>query len=146
MNGYGRLFQFLDILEVPTAFFCFSSSSNKYRLVRFEAQRLFSYSTSFPTFGKRDNRYTNISGRFRADYRPSPLSSTMSTFEIVPDKVHFPENEEKILEIWTAGRFFQKSSELAEGRPLFSFYDGPPFATGLPHYGHILAGTIKVSI
>lgn len=26
----------------------------------------------------------------------------------------------------------------------FSFYDGPPFATGLPHYGHILAGTIKV--
>lgn len=28
----------------------------------------------------------------------------------------------------------------------YSFYDGPPFATGLPHYGHILAGTIKVSI
>ena len=27
----------------------------------------------------------------------------------------------------------------------YSFYDGPPFATGLPHYGHILAGTIKVS-
>ena len=26
----------------------------------------------------------------------------------------------------------------------YSFYDGPPFATGLPHYGHILAGTIKV--
>ena len=31
-----------------------------------------------------------------------------------------------------------------EGRqPIFSFYDGPPFATGLPHYGHLLAGTIK---
>ena len=28
----------------------------------------------------------------------------------------------------------------------YTFYDGPPFATGLPHYGHILAGTIKVSI
>ena len=27
--------------------------------------------------------------------------------------------------------------------PRYSFYDGPPFATGLPHYGHILAGTIK---
>jgi isoleucyl-tRNA synthetase len=32
---------------------------------------------------------------------------------------------------------------LSEGRPDFVFYDGPPFATGLPHYGHILAGTIK---
>ena len=31
----------------------------------------------------------------------------------------------------------------SEGRPRWSFYDGPPFATGLPHYGHILAGTIK---
>jgi isoleucyl-tRNA synthetase len=29
-------------------------------------------------------------------------------------------------------------------KPLYTFYDGPPFATGLPHYGHILAGTIKV--
>ena len=28
----------------------------------------------------------------------------------------------------------------------YTFYDGPPFATGLPHYGHILAGTIKVSL
>jgi isoleucyl-tRNA synthetase len=32
---------------------------------------------------------------------------------------------------------------LAENRPIYSFYDGPPFATGLPHYGHLLAGTIK---
>lgn len=33
---------------------------------------------------------------------------------------------------------------LSKGRPRFTFFDGPPFATGLPHYGHILAGTIKV--
>lgn len=32
---------------------------------------------------------------------------------------------------------------LSEGRPHYTFYDGPPFATGLPHYGHILAGTVK---
>jgi isoleucyl-tRNA synthetase len=32
---------------------------------------------------------------------------------------------------------------LTAGKPHFTFYDGPPFATGLPHYGHILAGTIK---
>ena len=31
----------------------------------------------------------------------------------------------------------------SEGKPAYTFYDGPPFATGLPHYGHILAGTIK---
>lgn len=33
--------------------------------------------------------------------------------------------------------------ELTKGRTPFTFYDGPPFATGLPHYGHIAAGTIK---
>lgn len=36
-----------------------------------------------------------------------------------------------------------RSIEERQGSPLFSFYDGPPFATGLPHYGHLLAGTIK---
>ena len=37
-------------------------------------------------------------------------------------------------------------SKLAsQGKPVWSFYDGPPFATGLPHYGHLLAGTIKAS-
>ena len=43
-------------------------------------------------------------------------------------------------------RAFKRSLELSEGRPLYSFYDGPPFATGLPHYGHILAGTIKDTV
>jgi hypothetical protein len=33
----------------------------------------------------------------------------------------------------------------SEGKKPYTFYDGPPFATGLPHYGHIAAGTIKVS-
>lgn len=37
----------------------------------------------------------------------------------------------------------QTQLELSEGRPLYTFYDGPPFATGLPHYGHLLASTIK---
>jgi len=34
--------------------------------------------------------------------------------------------------------------ELTKDCPRFTFYDGPPFATGLPHYGHMCAGTIKV--
>ncbi len=59
---------------------------------------------------------------------------------------NFPKEEEKVLEFWKEIDAFQTSLKLSEGRPEFSFYDGPPFATGLPHYGHLLAGTIKVSL
>ncbi len=38
------------------------------------------------------------------------------------------------------------TKQLSRGKPPFTFYDGPPFATGLPHYGHILAGTIKDTV
>ncbi|MDD3032874.1 MAG: isoleucine--tRNA ligase, partial [Candidatus Pacebacteria bacterium] len=41
---------------------------------------------------------------------------------------------------------FEKSVQTREGSPFFSFYDGPPFATGKPHYGHILVNTIKDSV
>ena len=58
-------------------------------------------------------------------------------------KESFAKKEEKILDFWEMHRIFEKSLEQRAGAPLFSFYDGPPFATGLPHYGHILAGTIK---
>ncbi|QVE49184.1 isoleucine--tRNA ligase [Chlamydia crocodili] len=51
--------------------------------------------------------------------------------------------EEKILDFWKTNHIFQKSLKNREGKTLYSFYDGPPFATGLPHYGHLLAGTIK---
>ena len=53
------------------------------------------------------------------------------------------ETEEKILDFWKKNKIFQKSIEQREKAPNFVFYDGPPFATGLPHYGHILASTIK---
>ncbi|MBM3199158.1 MAG: isoleucine--tRNA ligase, partial [Chlamydiae bacterium] len=61
-------------------------------------------------------------------------------------KEPFPEKEEKVLTFWQEHSVFEKSLQLRENGPLFSFYDGPPFATGLPHYGHILAGTIKDAI
>ncbi|CAB4374748.1 hypothetical protein RhiirA1_470972 [Rhizophagus irregularis] len=56
---------------------------------------------------------------------------------------NFPKEEEKILEFWREIDAFRTQIRLSEGKPSFSFYDGPPFATGLPHYGHLLAGTIK---
>ena len=59
------------------------------------------------------------------------------------EKDGFPKREEKILKFWNENAIFQKSLEQREGQTYYSFYDGPPFATGLPHYGHILAGTIK---
>jgi len=51
--------------------------------------------------------------------------------------------EEEILKFWEENKIFQKSEEKDSKKGEFIFYDGPPFATGLPHYGHILAGTIK---
>ncbi len=53
------------------------------------------------------------------------------------------EREEQVLDFWQKEDIFEKSVKNREGSPYFSFYDGPPFATGLPHYGHLLAGTIK---
>lgn len=58
-------------------------------------------------------------------------------------KESFPVKEEKILAFWNAKNIFKRSIEERRSGPLFSTYDGPPFATGLPHYGHLLAGTIK---
>ncbi|KAF8423233.1 tRNA synthetases class I-domain-containing protein [Tirmania nivea] len=55
----------------------------------------------------------------------------------------FPKEEEKILALWKEINAFQQSLRLNADKPTFRFYDGPPFATGTPHYGHILASTIK---
>ncbi|MDO8620047.1 MAG: class I tRNA ligase family protein [bacterium] len=51
--------------------------------------------------------------------------------------------EEQILAFWQKDNTFKKTLAKKSPRGEFVFYDGPPFATGLPHYGHILAGTIK---
>lgn len=57
--------------------------------------------------------------------------------------IDFPRTEEEILNRWKAIKAFETQVELSKGRPPYTFYDGPPFATGLPHYGHLLASTIK---
>lgn len=63
---------------------------------------------------------------------------------VVPDaKVSFPACEEDVLQYWNKIDAFETSLKQSEGKKLYTFYDGPPFATGLPHYGHLLAGTIK---
>ena len=56
---------------------------------------------------------------------------------------NFSKEEEKILRYWIENEIFQKSLDLSTNKPAFYMYEGPPFATGSPHYGHILTGTIK---
>jgi isoleucyl-tRNA synthetase len=64
-------------------------------------------------------------------------------YQPVSSKVDFPAMERDVLAFWERHGTFEKSvARNREARP-YVFYDGPPFATGLPHYGHLLAGTIK---
>ena len=62
-------------------------------------------------------------------------------FTSVDTKTPLSHQEKSVLSFWKEHTIFEKTID--PKKPLFSFYDGPPFATGLPHYGHLLAGTIK---
>src|SRR5688572_32353295 len=61
----------------------------------------------------------------------------------VPTEASFPALEREVLARWIRERTFERSTEARRGGPGYVFYDGPPFATGLPHYGHILTSYIK---
>ncbi|WP_375003138.1 isoleucine--tRNA ligase [Aeromicrobium sp. CTD01-1L150] len=65
----------------------------------------------------------------------------------VPSTPSFPEIERRVLAHWEADDTFRASVEAREPGPdgtgEFVFYDGPPFANGLPHYGHLLTGYVK---
>ena len=69
--------------------------------------------------------------------------SAAPAFDKVPSQVDFPDQERRILEFWRAGDLYRKSVLARPAERPFRFYDGPPFATGLPHYGHLLASITK---
>ncbi len=73
-----------------------------------------------------------------------PLNSAGQAFGVNPSP-SFPEIEKQILEYWEKSGTFQESIDRrkAAGAEEFVFYDGPPFANGLPHYGHLLTGYTK---
>ena len=73
-----------------------------------------------------------------------PLNSSGKAFGVNPSP-SFPQIEKEILEYWDKQGTFQQSIDQrkAEGAEEFVFYDGPPFANGLPHYGHLLTGYTK---
>src|SRR5438552_4992276 len=58
-------------------------------------------------------------------------------------KIDLPAKEHDVLEFWDETKAFEKSVDEKSTDKRYVFYDGPPFATGTPHYGHILASTIK---
>ena len=64
-------------------------------------------------------------------------------YKSVDSKQNFPKMEEEVLRFWEANKIFEKSIENRADAPLYVFYDGPPFATGLPHHGHLLSSTSK---
>ncbi|MGK2874923.1 MAG: class I tRNA ligase family protein, partial [Nocardioides sp.] len=61
----------------------------------------------------------------------------------VPASPRFPALEERILQHWDSDDTFRASLDNRRGAEEFVFYDGPPFANGLPHYGHLLTGYVK---
>ncbi len=67
-------------------------------------------------------------------------------FEPVNNKVEFPKMEEDVLKLWSEKDIYKKSIEQRPADNEYVFYDGPPFATGLPHFGHFVPGTIKDAI
>ena len=61
----------------------------------------------------------------------------------VPAQPSFPELEEGVLAYWAENDTFQESIRQRPADQDFVFYDGPPFANGLPHYGHLITGYVK---
>lgn len=74
------------------------------------------------------------------------MNTKMHTEEVKVEKSDVALREEAVLAFWKEHDIFNKSLQKEAPKGDFIFYDGPPFATGLPHYGHILAGTIKDAI
>lgn len=64
-------------------------------------------------------------------------------YKKVDPGMNFVEREKETLEFWKNNRVFEKTNEKTEGKPVFSFYDGPPTANGKPHIGHILTRVMK---
>src|SRR3989344_3324516 len=59
------------------------------------------------------------------------------------EKIDLAKLEHEVLAYWDETKAFEKSVEIRPENKRYVFYDGPPFATGLPHYGHILTSVVK---
>ena len=67
-------------------------------------------------------------------------------FKPVDPKKSLPQMEHEILDFWEKENIFEKSVKAREGKKKFVFFDGPPFANGLPYYGHIMVNSLKDAV
>ena len=67
----------------------------------------------------------------------------MTTSNPTSENFSFVDAEHKVLDFWRDERIFQKSLQQTENSTPYVFYDGPPFATGLPHHGHLVGSILK---
>jgi isoleucyl-tRNA synthetase len=74
---------------------------------------------------------------------PVPTNPTDGYPKLAGGSPNFPALEARVLEYWAADDTFRASIDRRDGAPEYVFYDGPPFANGLPHYGHLLTGYVK---
>jgi isoleucyl-tRNA synthetase len=76
--------------------------------------------------------------------RSNPMSDPLSLpYPEVPARADFPAIEQRILDRWATEGTFQASIDQRPIDDEFVFYDGPPFANGLPHHGHLFTGYVK---
>ncbi len=68
------------------------------------------------------------------------------TYPTVQPQPSFPALEREVLAFWDGDRTFEASVEQRDDADEYVFYDGPPFANGLPHYGHLLTGFVKDAV
>lgn len=64
-------------------------------------------------------------------------------YQKVSTDLNFVKREEQVLEFWQKENVFKKAQKQGEGKPDYTFYDGPPTANGKPHIGHVLTRCIK---
>src|SRR5260370_41299013 len=88
------------------------------------------------------NRSSTMAAYCRA--MPAASDDEPRPYPDVPAQADFPAIELAVLDLWARDRTFERSVEQRPaGANDFVFYDGPPFANGLPHYGHLLTGYVK---
>lgn len=64
-------------------------------------------------------------------------------FKQIDNKKTFPQMEDEVIDLWNRNKIFEKSVEQRSEDNLYVFYDGPPFISGLPHFGHLLGSIAK---
>lgn len=85
---------------------------------------------------------SEVSRSYRSDSKRVKSKDIKIIFEKM-EKSPYSQKEEELLKFWAENDIFEKSINSRPEEKPYVFYDGPPFATGLPHYGHILASTVK---